>query len=137
MKPALIDTDILSYFFRGDEQVATRFKAYIAEHERINLSIITYYEILSGLRHRDAHRQLSNFMEFVEENTIVPLTKVAVEYAAAIYAETRSQGTPVDDIDLLIAGIAMEHGWTLVTHNLSHFEKIAGLDIEDWSANQP
>jgi tRNA(fMet)-specific endonuclease VapC len=133
VKPTLVDTDILSYFFRGYKQVVTRVSTYVAEYGRINLSIITYYEILSGLKHRDAHRQLSDFMRFVAENNVVPLTKDAVEYAAAMYAETRAQGSPVDDIDLLIAGIAMAHGLTLVTHNLSHFERIQGLAIEDWA----
>lgn|GEM_PF-4110463 len=27
---------------------------------------------------------------------------------------------------------ALEHDWSLVTHNRSHFEKVAGLVIEDW-----
>ncbi len=54
MKPVLIDTDILSLFFRGHPQVVTHFQSYTSVYPKINLSIITYYEILSGLKHRDA-----------------------------------------------------------------------------------
>ena len=39
----------------------------------------------------------------------------------------------VDDIDLLIAGIALEHGLVMVTRNGRHFERIEGLTVEDWS----
>jgi len=135
MKPVLIDTDILSLFFRGHPQVEAHFATYTDTYPRINLSIITYYEILSGLKHRDAHRQLSVFLKFATQNTIVPLTEHSVALSADMYAATRAQGTPVDDIDLLIAGIALTNSLVLVTHNRKHFEKIAGLEIEDWTDN--
>ena len=66
MTPALVDTDILSFFLRGDSNVVTAFERYLAEHEGINISIITYYEILSGLRYRHARRQLDDFLELGE-----------------------------------------------------------------------
>lgn len=133
MKPALIDTDILSFFFRGDAKVAERFGVYVTENGHINISIITYYEVLSGLRYRDARRQLATFVDFVRENAVLPLTEASVEHSAEIYATTRAQGMPIDDIDILIAGIALEHDWTLVTHNRQHFEAIPGLIVEDWT----
>jgi tRNA(fMet)-specific endonuclease VapC len=133
MQPALIDTDILSLFFRGHPQVEAHFATYTDAYPQVNLSIITYYEILSGLKHRDAHRQLSVFLTFATQNTIVPLTEHSVVLSADAYAATRAQGTPVDDIDLLIAGIALANSLVLVTHNRKHFEKIVGLEIEDWT----
>ncbi|HDQ70955.1 MAG TPA: type II toxin-antitoxin system VapC family toxin [Chloroflexi bacterium] len=135
MKPVLIDTDILSLFFRGHPQVETCFAAYTAVYPQINLSIVTYYEILSGLKHRDAHRQLGLFLEFVAQNTLLPLTERSVAYSADMYATTRAAGTPVDDIDLLIAGIAVANGLGLATHNRKHFEKITGLEVEDWATS--
>jgi tRNA(fMet)-specific endonuclease VapC len=39
----------------------------------------------------------------------------------------------VDDVDLLIAGIARANAWVLVTHNRKHYEGIEGLEILDWS----
>jgi tRNA(fMet)-specific endonuclease VapC len=74
MKPALIDTNILSFFFRNHSLVVEGFQAYLKEHDKINISIITYYEIVSGLKHRDAQKQLISFLEFVSYNTVLPLT---------------------------------------------------------------
>ncbi|WP_017749548.1 hypothetical protein, partial [Scytonema hofmannii] len=48
MKPALVDTNILSLFFRNHPLVVENFDAYIKEYGKINISIITYYEIISG-----------------------------------------------------------------------------------------
>jgi tRNA(fMet)-specific endonuclease VapC len=74
MEPALIDTNIISMFMRGHPAVRDRFAAYVKEHDRINLSIITIYEALSGLKHRDAKKQTATFRALVEGSEVWPLT---------------------------------------------------------------
>jgi tRNA(fMet)-specific endonuclease VapC len=133
MKPALIDTNILSLFFRNQPLVVENFNAYIQEYGKINISIIAYYEIVSGLKHRDAQKQLTSFLEFASHNIILPLTTDSTTISGDIYASLRKKGTPVDDIDILIAGIAIANDLILVTNNRRDFEKIEGLEIEDWS----
>ena len=49
MNRALIDTDILSYYFRGDEKVKKNFRDYLKFFDKIETSIITHYEIVGGL----------------------------------------------------------------------------------------
>ncbi len=132
MKPALIDTDILSMFLKGNTKVKENFKNYLKAYSYINFSIITHYEILSGLKHKDANRQINSFLEFVSINNVLPLTMQSSEKSATIYADLRKKGTPIDDIDLLIAGIAIENNMIIVTNNTSHFERIEGLEIENW-----
>jgi len=75
VKKVLVDTDILSMFFINNPNVASCFKKYLAYHDKINLSIINYYEILSGLKHKDALKQLDLFLKFVNSNFILPLTE--------------------------------------------------------------
>ena len=136
MKPALIDTDILSHFFRGQSSVVAHFNAYLRVHDHINFSVVSYYEILSGLKHRDAHRRLGDFLAFSSINHICPLTQKSAAISADIYASTRKQGKPIDDIDILIAGIALEHNWTLVSGNVRHFARIDDLVVEDWTLDE-
>ena len=133
MKASLVDTNILSLFFRGHSQVVVKFEAYLAEYDTINLSMITYYEIVSGLKHRDAQKQLDQFLEFSLQNTIVPLTQEAADVAANVYADLRKKGQPIDDIDLLIAGTAIANGLVVITQNRKHFDRITELEVEDWS----
>ena len=133
MTPALIDTDILSLFFRNDPLVVECFERYTQTYGKINLSIITYYEVLSGLLHRDAHKQLERFHAFTAVNRVLPLSREAAEHAARLYAETRKQGTSVDDIDILIAGVALANDLAVVTANTSHFDKLPGLTVENWA----
>ena len=133
MKPALIDTDILSMFFRGNANVVFQFQAYLAKYRKINLSIVTYYEVLSGLKHRDAQKRLTSFLDFAAQNTILPLTVQSITFSADNYAKLRQGGTPVDDIDLLIAGVALANKLVLITHNQRHFNRIEHLEVQDWS----
>jgi len=132
VKQVLIDTDIISFFLRNNEHVVKKFEMYLNEFNRINFSIITYYEILSGLKYKDAQKQLDAFLEFTEYNSILPITKDSIEISADIYADLRRKDNLIDDIDILIAGVALFNNLVLITHNTSHFERIDGLETEDW-----
>ena len=41
-------------------------------------------------------------------------------------------GTPLGDMDMLIAAAALSIGAILVSHNVKHFSKISGIKVEDW-----
>lgn len=132
MNRALIDTDILSYYFKGEKNVCKRFEEYLKKFEILEISIITYYEIVSGLLAKNAEKQLAVFEDFSKENLIIPLTEKSARISAELYAKLRQKGTVVDDIDLLIAGIAIENEMVLVTNNQKHFGRIDGLNVENW-----
>ncbi len=134
MRQMLIDTDILSRFFRGDTRVVAAVSRYVSVHQTLHMSIISQYEILSGLYHKDAQQQLNRFLAFLPTVTVLPLTSAAIEKSAQCYAQTRKLGTPVDDMDLLIAGIALANDMGVCTHNTAHFSKIPSLYLEDWAS---
>jgi len=43
-----------------------------------------------------------------------------------------TKGQPIGPYDVLIAGTALAGKGVLVTHNTSEFERVKGLQIEDW-----
>lgn len=136
MKPTLLDTDTLSFFLRGQANVVRCVERYISEYGKLNLSILTYYEIVSGLRFRDANKQLDKFLRLAANNTVLPLTKEVCNLAGEVYADTRRQGTPIDDIDLLIASIALSNKLAVATHNVDHFKQVKGLVVIDWTIQE-
>lgn len=133
MNPSIIDTDILSEFLRGNPKVISKIDLYLKEYGNINISVITYYEILNGLFYKDAKKQLKRFQEFAALNNIIPLTVSAAEIAANIQATLRKKGNEIGHTDTLIAGIAIANEFQLVTNNLAHFKRIKGLVIANWS----
>jgi tRNA(fMet)-specific endonuclease VapC len=85
------------------------------------------------VKHRDALKQIDMFCEFVKSNRILPLTEKSVAISSNIYAALRKKGNQLDDIDVLIAGVALAHDLVLVTHNVHHFNRIEDLAVIDWS----
>lgn len=128
MSEVLIDTDILSFYFRGDVGLRNKLDQYLAKFNQINISIITYYEILAGLNFKEAKKQLQQFEEFATSNSIIHLT----EESAGIYADLRKSGVTIGSSDLLIAGIAIENDLILITNNEKHYTPIRNLRVENW-----
>jgi len=133
MRSSMLDTDILSEFLRGNPKVIAKVDEHLKEYGFISLSIITYYEIMSGLLYKDARKQLTKFEEFVELNKVIPMTLRMGKTAAIIQAELRKKGTEIGHTDTLIAGIAITSELQLVTNNTAHFKRIKGLSIDNWT----
>ena len=134
MKQALLDTDTISYYFRKNPEVVEKVDAYLKEYGLINLSVITYYEVLNGLLYKDAKNQLQKFQHFVELNHVIPLTFDLANLAAKTFVDLRKKGITIGHNDVMIGACALAHDLTLVTNNMNHFNKIDGLKIDNWSA---
>lgn len=105
---------------------------YLDEGNQINISIINYYEIISGLKYKDARKQLKVFLEFIEYINVLPLTIESVTISAEIYRDLRIKGITIGDIDILIAGVALANNLSVITNNVKHFSKIKDLTVENW-----
>jgi predicted nucleic acid-binding protein len=64
---------------------------------------------------------------------IIPNGKESAENFGLLKASLKKSGTRLDDFDLTIASCALAHNLTLVTNNLTHFSRIEGLKITNWS----
>jgi tRNA(fMet)-specific endonuclease VapC len=95
--------------------------------------VVTYYEVLNGLYYKDARKQLGRFLEFVRLNSVLPLNQESAQRAAEIFADLHKQGQIIGHNDVLIAGTAIVNDLILVTNNVNHFGRIAGLAIDNWS----
>jgi predicted nucleic acid-binding protein len=133
MNPAILDTDILSEYLRNHPKVVAKVSEYLKEYGVINLSIITYYEILNGLLYKDAKKQLAKFEAFVKLNRVIPLTLPMAKAAAEIQSDLRKKGIEIGHTDTLIAGIALTSELQLITNNTSHFRRIPQLNIDNWT----
>jgi tRNA(fMet)-specific endonuclease VapC len=131
---ALLDTDILSAVMRQHLSALAHARAYLAVHDHFTFSIITRYEILRGLHAKKAATQLAAFELLCDVSRILPLTDAIVIRAAMIYADLHQQGTLIGDADILIAATGLEHGLVVVTNNQRHYQRIAGIQLENWLA---
>jgi len=63
---------------------------------------------------------------------LLEFTIRACERFGRIRDDTMAAGTPIGDLDIMIASIALAHNQPIVTKDIGHFEKTSGLTVEIW-----
>jgi len=128
-----LDTNIISYILNKDAVLAAKLDNVIGSGNHVVIPLMAYYEIWRGLLAKNAPDKTRLFSSLCLELGIHDLTIADMYNAAKIYADRKRCGMSIEDADLLIAAQALTNGYTLVTHNIRHFENIDGLDVEDWA----
>jgi tRNA(fMet)-specific endonuclease VapC len=129
---SLVHTDVLSFYLKQDPQIVRSVNKYLDLFDQLNISLVTYYEIIGGLKFKKARRQLKLFEDFVRNHRVIGVTKKSALISGGIYASLRQRGVLMDASDTLIAGTAIEHNLSLVTNNKRHFDLIDGLKTDNW-----
>ena len=129
----LLDTNIISYFAEGNENVISNLQRCMLDGNEIGISVIAYYEIERGLKSVNATKKLSDFYRFASQCAIVPVTLFTAQKAADIYTSLRKNGRIIEDADILIGASAIVRNAVLVTNNEDHLGRIEGLKIENWT----
>lgn len=130
--PALLDTDILSAIMRQDLVVSPKAQSYLSNHQQFTFSIITRYEILRGLKAKEATKQIAAFERFCEVSIILPITDAVIIKASDVYALLKQRGELIGDADILIASTALVNQLYVVTNNFNHFRRVPELQIQNW-----
>ena len=94
---------------------------------------MTRYEVLRGLKAKNATTRLAQFDAWCLLHHVLPLAEPIVVRAADLWAALERSGQLIGDNDILIAATALHHGLALATRNVAHFNRVPGLTIQDWS----
>jgi tRNA(fMet)-specific endonuclease VapC len=137
MDKALLDTDIFSEILKGiDPTVIAKAIAYRASFGRYSVSTITVVEVVKGLHKVRREEQIQQFLAGLSTTELLSLDLSSAELAGRIYADLERTGQPIGRADPMIAAIALEHNLTLVTGNLSHYQRIQALGyrlkLDNW-----
>ena len=131
----LLDTNIVSYFVRGNyPQIGKRLDR--TPLDEMAVSAVTEAELRFWIIRRSPNARIRVGVEdFLMRVPGLPWDS----RAAAVYAVTREQqerkGKPLSTEDLMIAAHALSLRLTLVTHD-SAFSFVDGLRTEDWTADE-
>lgn len=130
--PYRLDTDICSAHLRNKGGVSGKFMQYTGQ---MAVSVLTAGELLTWtLRAKSPPRHHQILMTLLADLTILDVDQAVAQKFGEVRAKLLDQGQPVASVDLLIGATALVHGLTVVTHNVQHFTKIPGLNVEDWMA---
>lgn len=128
--PYLVDSDVL--IAQRDGQPGALVLLEQLAPQGLAISIITYMEVYQGtLRSPDPERARASFETFLTGVPVVPFSLAAARRCATLREDLAHHGKRVRSRarDLVTAAIALEHGYTLVTHNRKDYEDITHLAL--------
>lgn len=129
----LLDTNIISYALRPQNQrLAQRLHSAMVD-EYVGISAVTRAEIRAGqyrMGVQDKRRWAIDQM--LDALPVLVWTAQAADIYGEAHTLLMNKGQPIGSMDVQIAAHAIAENLILVTHNTRHFERIPGLKLEDW-----
>jgi tRNA(fMet)-specific endonuclease VapC len=131
----LLDTDTCIEVIREREPTLSRVRSMSPDDLAVSAMTVAelYYGALNSQRPEPALARVRAFLS-------APLAMHdfgfdAARHHAEIRLALRSQ--PIGERDLVIAATARAADLTVVTRNRRHFERVPGLHVENWTADDP
>ena len=129
----MLDTNICIYAMKNKpEKVLRRFKEEM--NNGLCISSITLAELEYGIQHSSRPAQNEQaLLRFLVPLTVLPFDTSAASVYGEIRTALQNNGTPIGPMDMLIAAHAKAEGLTLVTNNVREFQRVPGLEVENWA----
>jgi tRNA(fMet)-specific endonuclease VapC len=128
MTTYMLDTDSVSFALKGIGNVGKRILRHKPSH--LCISAITLAELRFGVEKKRSPKLEQLLSAFIRGMHVAPFDDAAVHHFGRV--ATSLIGTPIGQLDTLLAAHALALGATLVTNNTRHFTQVPGLHIENW-----
>lgn len=126
MASLVVDTDVVSFDFKGDSRAAL-YDAHLTGHL---LVFMTVAELdLWALMRRWGQERRQQMERYLRRFVIYPYNRVLCQRWATVTHDANRKGRPLRTADAWVAATALVAGSPLVTHNATDFQGISGLRI--------
>jgi tRNA(fMet)-specific endonuclease VapC len=127
----LLDTNMASYVIKGTI-TRVRERLLTLPMFQVGISAVTEAELRFGVAKKPEAKHLKIVVEeFLLRIEVLPWASEAAKQYASLRAVLEQEGTPMGNLDLMIAAQALASDAVLVTHDRV-FRKVKHLKIEDW-----
>ena len=131
----MLDTDTCIFLMRG-ESPALAAKVQSVPLQQQVMSAVTFAELTYGVQASAAAKRKQN--QSVLDSLVLHLAVLdwpqdAAKDYAEIRADLKKRGAQLGAADLMIAAHARTMGAIVVTNNVKDFERVKGLQVENWT----
>jgi len=132
-----LDTNIISYFLKGREEVKRNFEREIIQSgNSFVIPPVVVYELRRWLYDNPTPNLLIFAKEFdalyQSVRISAQMSASSWEKAADIFITLKQNGRLIDEADIFIAAYCIVNNYVLVTNNTNHFTRIGGLRHVNW-----
>ncbi len=129
----LLDTNICIYII-NKRPVAVIEKIKTFEPDQIKLSAVSVAELQYGIAKSSCReKNRAALIDFISGFEILPFDDTDAEVFGLVRADLEKRGKLIGPCDMEIAAQAIARDLTLVTNEISEFERITKLKIENWA----
>ncbi len=108
-------------------------RQHVEPDEELFITAVSVAKLTHGAqRYRNREDNLARLEVLFAALTILSFDESAARRFGRLKAELETKGEPLNDLDLQIASIALEHDLPLVTNNTAHFKRVDGLQLQNW-----
>ena len=127
----LLDTNICIYAINNrSDTVVERLKR--EGRPNLTTSTIVAAELAFGVEKSSRNETKQQLLLFLSGLQLLSWSESAIWHYARQRRLLKEAGTPIGEMDLLIAAQALGDDLTLVTNNTREFERVQGLKLENW-----
>lgn len=127
----LLDTNICIYILNNKPENVRKKMAQVGE-QACAISSIVASELAFGAKKSGRQENVLRLNQFLSLFQVLPFEYDAIWHYANLRADLQTKGTPIGNMDQLIAAHALSLNLTLVTNNMKEFERVQGLRVENW-----
>lgn len=119
----LVDTDVIIWYMRGNMNA----HEYFSLNSRFHISVITYMELVQGMRDKRELQALRRALRNWHAEIIYVNEEISSK--AMFYVEQHYLSHSLQLADALIGATAVSYGIPLFTGNYKHYKIIKDLDV--------
>ncbi len=123
----IIDTDVLIWYLRGNEKA----KSIVEDIVPFAISVITYMEIIQGMKNKDEFKLFQKQM--LRWNTNIIQIDQEISSRAMFYVQEYSLSHSMMLADALIAATVIQNSEILITANDKHYKFIPNIECKKFS----
>ena len=108
------------------------FEAYGNKAQKICISAVTYAELLAGAARSGSQQLREKVDDFASLFEIVDWTAICARYYRNIMLAMAHPGSPIGNMDMMVAAAALASNATLVTTKEDSFSSVKSLKTANW-----
>jgi predicted nucleic acid-binding protein len=126
----IIDTDVIIWYLKENETA----KEIIEKNIPFSISVITYMELIQGMRNKEETRIFLRQMQ--KWNVDIIQIDKEISSRAMFYVQEYALSHSMMLADALIAATVVQTGGTLLTANDKHYKFIPTIDCKKFNPNK-
>ncbi|MDI6847581.1 MAG: type II toxin-antitoxin system VapC family toxin [Candidatus Bathyarchaeia archaeon] len=128
-KRVILDSTILIGVLRNKREEAELIRELEAETKLATTTINAFEVYYGAYKSKDVQRNLASVKGLLSTLELLTVDEGSAETAGQVLAELESEGQSIDVRDLFIGCVAVSYGFTVLTHNKQHFQRIPKLHV--------